>query len=118
MEKQNKFLDKKYIENRLDLIKEIHTGQIHYSIEESNRVMSKSLYVNFYCGGTRCHTLRISDHTLPSCVHTQFIVEPFENATKKKRLQFAKLVDSCIQKAMKKYYYTVIRKMEEKVLGI
>ena len=97
MEKQEKFLNKQYLETRVREVKEIRQGVVKFEITESDRLFSKTLYVNFYCFGEKGkwfknHTLRVSDHNFEDCPHTQFIVEPTEDLTK--NLGFLELINT------------------------
>ena len=110
METQIKFLNKKYLDIRLNEHKEIKSKEVFYVIEESDRAFSKSLYINFYCHSYnekkfKGHTLRISDHLLNDCPHSQFIIEPEMPMTKNKKEQFVKAIKTAIRKAKSKHFY-------------
>ena len=108
MDKQEKFFNKQYLETRLRDIKEIRKKEIKFTIEESDRTFSKTLYVNFYTVSDgnlsfKNHTLRISDHLLKNCPHTQFIINPNDFLTKDKKQQFLRLVENSIKKAQRRH---------------
>jgi GTP-dependent phosphoenolpyruvate carboxykinase len=114
METQIKFLNKQYLETRLREIREIKRKEIKFEIEESDRAFSKTLYVNFFCLGIdnkwfKNHTLRISDHSFADCPHTQFIIEPNEYMTKKKKQQFIKSIELAIRKAKSRSFRLEMR---------
>lgn len=114
METQSKFLNKQYLETRLWEIREIKRKEIKFEIEESDRVFSKTLYVNFFCLGLdnrwfKNHTLRISDHSFVDCPHTQFIIEPNGYMTKKKKQQFIKSIELAIRKAKSRSFRLELR---------
>lgn len=116
METQSKFLNKQYLETRLREIKEIKRKEIFFDIEESNRVFSKSLYINFYSQSLgskqfKNHTLRISDHIQEDCPHSQFIIEPNGFLTKKKKQQFMRAVETAVKKARIKHFYKELNKI-------
>lgn len=116
LERQSKFFNKQYLETRLGEFKEIKKKEILFKIEESDRVFSKSLYIEFYTmqdfdKGYKNHTLRISDHPLKDCPHTQFIVEPNECLTKKKKAQFVRAVETSIKKAQMRNLYKELGKL-------
>lgn len=102
MDKQSKFLDKNYLETRINGFEAIKKHELKYFIHESDRVMSKSLYIDFWAeDGDKNYkqsTIRISDHSI-DCHYTQFIIEPYEEMTRKKKQQFVRLVESAIKKA-------------------
>ena len=110
MEKQIKLLNKPYLETRLREIKEIKRKEVFWDIEESDRAFSKSIYINFYIESTnglkwKNHTLRISDHSLTDCPHSQFIIEPNDFLTKKKKIQFIRAIENAIKKAQTKHLF-------------
>ena len=114
METQSKFLNKQYLETRLWETREIKRKEIKFEIEESDRAFSKTLYVNFFCLGLdnkwfKNHTLRISDHSFADCPHTQFIIEPNEYMTKKKKQQFMKAIELAIRKAKSRSFRLEMR---------
>ena len=118
MEKQIKFLNKQYLETRLREIKEIKRKEIFFDIEESDRTFSKSIYVNFYIENAdgrkfKNHTLRISDHSLTDCPHSQFIIEPNDFLTKKKKAQFIKAIENSVKKAQTRHLYKIIDKISK-----
>ena len=120
MEKQSKFFEKQYLETRLRELKEVKKKEIFFDIEESDRVFSNSLYINFYTtavGGKKFknHTLRISDHFQVDCPHTQFIIEPNCVLIKKKKAQFIRAVETAIRKAQTKHFYKEMNKISKEI---
>jgi hypothetical protein len=116
MDIQAKVLNKQYLETRIREIKEIKRKEIIFDIEESDRVFSKTLYVNFYCQGEdswwfKGHTLRISDHFQENCPHSQFIINPSEWFTKKKKVQFMKTLENAVKKAKTRCFYKELKKL-------
>lgn len=120
MDKQIKLLNKDYLSTRIRELKEIKRKELTFEIEESDRAFSKSLYVCFYTTDSsgkpfKTHTLRISDHSSPNCIHTQFIIEPNEDLTKKKKAQFMKILESCVRKGQTRFFYKEMEKITKKV---
>ena len=106
MELQSKFLNKEYLDIRIKEFDEIKNKEFEYIIKESNRVLSKSLYVEFCLNNNgfrfKVATMRISDHRFEKCIHTQFIIDPFENLTKSKRKSFVRIVNNLFKKGRQK----------------
>lgn len=120
METQSKFLNKQYLETRIGEFREIKKKEVFFKIEESNRVLSKSLYVCFYIQSSngfcfKNSTLRISDHQLAECPHTQFIIEPNNTMTKKKKAQFMGAVEMAIRKAKTRNFYKELNKISKEI---
>ena len=103
MNTQSRLLDIDYLKIRLLELKEIKRNEIKVEFHHSNRPNSMSLYLEFWTRGTekdfwvKNHTLRISDHTSNS-PHTQFIISPNDDLTKKKKEQFMKCLQLCVKK--------------------
>lgn len=108
MEKEIKFLNKQYLQTRLNEIKEIKRKEVFYEITDSDRAFSKSIYISFFIqNGNRLfknHTLRISDHVI-DCPHSQFIIEPETILCKKRKAQFMRALEGSVQKALKHNFY-------------
>lgn len=103
MDTQSKLLNKQYLETRIRELKEIKTKELEFTIEESDRAFSKSLYINFWCKGKgiehfKISTLRVSDHEQEVCPFTQFIVYPNNTLTKKKKAELMRLLEQTIRK--------------------
>lgn len=116
METQVKFLNKQYLETRIMEIREIKRKEILFEIKESDRSFSKSLYIEFYCYGEnekwfKQKTLRISDHEIPNCPHTQFIIEPNSTLTKKKKQQFMKTLIGTIKRSKIRHFNILMTKV-------
>lgn len=107
MDKQDKLLDKKYLETRIREIKAIRNKDVFFEIRDSDKENSISLYVNFFCKDakgrkTKAYTLRISDHSLADRPCLQFIIDPNDFLTKKKKQQFMSAVERAVQRASDK----------------
>lgn len=116
METQSKFLSIPYLETRLKEIQEIKRGEMRYEIENSDRADSKSLYIMFFLLNGNLHwqkyaTLRISDHKQGDCVFPQFIVEPTDIMTKKKKKRFLSAVKQSIATARLKMRIKELKKL-------
>ena len=103
MDTQSKLLNKQYLETRIRELKEIRTKELDFTIEESDRAFSKSLYINFWCKGKgiehfKISTLRVSDHEQETCPFVQFIVYPNNILTKKKKAELMRLLQETIRK--------------------
>lgn len=108
METQQKLLNKQYLETRIRELKEIKTKELTFTIEESDRVFSNSLYVNFWRKGIgiehfKVSTLRVSDHEQEDCPFIQFIVYPNNTLTKKKKAELMRLLEETIRKGKTKF---------------
>lgn len=118
METQSKFLDKRYLETRLNEITEIKRGEMRYEIENSDRADSKSLYIMFFLLNGNSHwqkyaTLRISDHEQKNCIFPQFIVAPNDIMTKKKKQKFIGAIKKSVARAKIKFRVKALDKMEQ-----
>lgn len=116
METQIKLLNKQYLDTRIREIKEIRRKEVLFSIEESDRAFSKTLYIRFYTMSSngkvfKNHTLRISDHEQKDCPHSQFIINPDACLTKKKKEQFMKALEFAIRKAQIRHFYIEMNKI-------
>lgn len=116
MDTQSKLLNKQYLETRIRELKEIKNKEISFTIDESNRVFSKSLYVNFWCKGYgvehfKISTLRVSDHEQEDCPFVQFIVYPNNTLTKKKKAELVRLLEETIRKGKTIYVKKTIKKL-------
>ena len=123
MDTQNKLLDKNYIVTRVQEIKEIRTKELGFEIYNSDRKQSKSIYVSFYsqnANGARFkgHTLRISDHLVRDCPHSQFIVCPNEYLTKKVKEKFMRSLQTTIRKTKTKSLNWKLDKMQIDTLEV
>lgn len=121
MDRQSKLLNKQYLETRLRELPEIRHKEIGFDIQESDRAFSNSIYINLYYKDNekdwKCHTLRISDHLLEKCPHTQFIIEPNSELSKKIKSQFISTVKNCIRKALMRNFYKKLEKVSEQGKG-
>jgi len=120
METESKFLNKQYLETRLREFKQIKRKEIDFSIEESDRAFSRSIYINFYLKSYngfwyKDHTLRISDHIQKDCPYSQFIVDPNMTLTKKKKSQFVKAIETALIKAKTKSFHKKLAKVEKEI---
>lgn len=103
MDTQSKLLNKQYLETRIRELKEIRTKELEFTIEESDRAFSRSLYINFWCKGKgiehfKISTLRVSDHEQEDCPFTQLIVYPNNILNKKKKAELMRLLQETIRK--------------------
>ena len=105
MDKQSRLLDIDYLTIRIQELKPIRRKELQYKIEKSNRIYSQTKYIIFYDKEYKAHTLRISDHQQPNCVHSEFIIKPNEDLTKKKKEQFMKALELATKKALEKTMY-------------
>lgn len=108
MDTQSKLLNKQYLETRIRELKEIKTKELEFTIEESDRAFSRSLYINFWCKGKgiehfKISTLRVSDHEQEDCPFTQLIVYPNNTLTKKKKAELMRLLQETIRKGKTKF---------------
>ena len=85
MDKQSRLLDIDYLTIRIQELKPIRRKELQFKIQNSNRIYSQSKYIIFYNNEYKAHTLRISDHQQPNCVHSEFIIKPTEDLTKRKK---------------------------------
>ena len=117
MDRQSKFLSKEYLETRLRDFSAIKKHELYFQIYESNRVLSKTLYIEFGVKDGNKNfgqqTIRISDHII-DCPHTQFIIDPYAYLTKKKKQQFIRLVESAIKLAKRKSLYHKLENLTKK----
>ena len=116
MEKQIKLLNKEYVKTRLSEMREIKRKEVFFEIEESDRAFSKSLYISIWTQSYgekkfKNSTLRISDHSITDCPHTQFIIEPESCLTKKKKQQFVRALEKAILKAKTKQLKILLNKI-------
>lgn len=103
MQQQIKLLNKAYIETQLADIKEIKRKEVGYSIEESDRTFSKTLYVTFHWQTLQGFwfngvTVRISDHLNKNNRQVQFIVEPNDALTKKVKERLRRTLQNAVKK--------------------
>ena len=115
MDKQSRLLDPEYISIRIQELKPIRRNELKFRLENSNRTYSNSIYVIFYSQTKdfhyKAHTLRISDHPQLHCVHSEFIVKPDEDLTKKKKEQFMRALELASKKALEKEMYCNLNKI-------
>lgn len=109
METQSKFLNKEYLETRLRDFSAFKKHELTFRIHESDRTFSKTLYIEFWAVDGEKHykqkTLRISDHLLADCPHIQFIIEPQDCLTKKKKQKFVRVIEDVISLSKHKSLY-------------
>lgn len=116
MDKQSKFLSKEYLETRLRDFSAIKKHELYFQIHESDRVLSKTLYVEFWVKdgnkNFKQQTIRISDHAI-DCPHAQFIIEPYACLTKKKKQQFVRTIENIIEFSKKKALYFKFKNLKK-----
>lgn len=118
MDTQAKFLNKEYLETRLRDLTPIRRKEFSFKIHESDRALSKTLYVEFWTKDGENYykqqTIRISDHWQDDCPHIQFIVKPYEFLTKQKKQQFLRMIENTIKKGQRRNLYFKLKNLEEK----
>ena len=107
METQIKLFDEAYVESQVRQVKEVRQKKINFGIYKSDRVFSRTIYVNFICNavdGTLLKgcTLRISDHLLPNETHKTFLVKPDNFLDKKTKEKFRKALELTARDTIKK----------------
>lgn len=107
MDTQMKLFDEAYVESQVRQVKEVRQKKIDFEIYKSNRVFSRTIYVNFICNavdGTLLKgcTLRISDHLLPNETHRTFLVKPDNFLDKKTKEKFRKALELTASDTIKK----------------
>lgn len=120
MDKQIKLLNKQYLTTKLQEVKEIKRKDLTFDFEDSDRSFSKSLYINFYDRSgdgrdVKVHTLRISDHLIPNCPHTQFIISPNDYLSKKQKAKLIRTVEGCMRRGKDRFFYKEMQKLTKKV---
>lgn len=107
METQIKLFNKAYVESQVRQVKEVRHKELRFTIEESDRAFSRTLYVSFwYCSIDKTWlkgcTLRISDHLLQNDVHTTFLVKPLNWLDKKTKQKFMRALELVASNTIKK----------------
>ena len=102
-----KLFDEAYVESQVRQVKEVRQKKIDFGIYKSDRVFSRTIYVNFICNavdGTLLKgcTLRISDHLLPNETHRTFLVKPDNFLDKKTKEKFRKALELTASDTIKK----------------
>lgn len=98
MELESKLLEEEYLRTRFNEIKEIKQGLIRVYFKKSDRENSISLYVSFWRDGWHGMDLRISDHSIVRDCQIQFLIDPSQVLTKKKKERFMRTVMNCVTK--------------------
>lgn len=110
MELQSKLLDKEYIKTRLQEIPEIKRKDVSFRFHDSDRPKSISLYIELWVYGYNTEygyknkTIRISDHKIDT-PHTQFIIDPNAELTKKKKSLFMRTLEKGVKMALERSFY-------------
>ena len=123
-EKEIDFLNENFLWEILNSVLEIQRRVIVCEIQKSDRVFSKTLYINFfipqfYINPTnhikkiKRFTLRISDHKLTKCQHPQFVIKPEAKLTKDRKNQLKNAIHGAIKKAMQKDYYKKLKNISK-----
>ena len=119
MDKQSKFFNKEYLETRLRDFSAIKKHELYFQIHESDRVLSKTLYIEFWKKERgnyyKQQTIRISDHLQNDCPHIQFIVKPYDFLTKKKKQQFLRTIENTIKASERKSLYRKLNQIGEEI---
>lgn len=117
MEKQDKFFDKNYLTTRLRDFPAIKNKSVWFEIGDSNRTFSKTIYIYFYTSTELRseYAIRISDHPHEQAGQIQFLINPDDFLTKRKKQEFIRIVEHAIKRAKQnttKYY---LKKMSKNV---
>lgn len=115
MDKQSKFFDKNYLTTRLRDFPAIKNKSVWFEIGDSNRAFSKTIYIYLYTSKELKaeHAVRISDHPHEQAGQTQFLINPDEFLTKKKKQEFIRIVEHVIKRAKQnttRYYLKKVSK--------
>ena len=117
MDTQAKLLDKNYLETRLRDLSVIRKKEFVFKIKESDRVLSKTLYIEFWQKDGESYfkqyTIRVSDHFQENCPHVQFIVKPYDFLTKQKKQQFLRTIENTIKAMQRKSLYRKLNRIGE-----
>ena len=117
MDKQIKLLDEQYITTRIRELKEVRQKKVTFNIYKSDREFSKTLYIDFYLPQVedkkfKGWSLRMSDHLIKEVPEqTQFIVNPNEDLTKKKKQHFMRTLENTVKKAQNKLFRKTLNKI-------
>lgn len=118
MDYQSKLLDKQYLEARLGNIGYLKREEFYIVINESDRALSKTIYIEFWRKdgekNIKLKTIRISDHSQPGCPHIQFLIKPYDVLTKRKKEQFIKMVKNTLNTMEKKMLFWKLNQIGEK----
>jgi hypothetical protein len=119
MDTQSKLLNKEYLETRLRDLSVIRKKEFSFKIHESDRALSKTLYVEFWQKDGESYfkqqTIRISDHWQDDCPHIQFSVKPYDFLTKQKKQQFLRTIENSIKAMRRKSLYRKLNKIGEEI---
>lgn len=117
---QMKLLNKDYLKTRIEEMPPVRRGEVSYTIEESDRMFSKTLYVSFWTPNPmeqgkwfKGKTLRLSDHLLEECVHDQLLVNPEKELTKKKKETLMRALDLTYRKSLLKNVNKAIKELSK-----
>lgn len=118
MDMQSKLLDQNYLKTRLEELKEIKKGDVKYNIYESDRLFSKTIYIDFYIQGKdkwyKQYSIRISDHEI-KCPQEQFIIDRNLTLTKGVKNKFMELVKKTINRSKNRCFYIEMDKVSNEV---
>lgn len=118
MDMQSKLLDQNYLKTRLEELKEIKKGDVKYNIYESDRLFSKTIYIDFYIQGKdkwyKQYSIRISDHEI-KCLQEQFIIDRNLTLTKGVKDKFMQLVKKTINRSKNRCFYIEMDKVSNEV---
>ena len=117
MDKQDKFFDKNYLATRLRAFPAIKNKSVWFKIGDSNRTFSKTIYVYLFTSEDLRseYAIRISDHPHEQAGQIQFLINPDDFLTKRKKQEFIRIVEHAIKRAKQnttKYY---LKKMSKNV---
>lgn len=101
-----KLLSRDYLKAKIEEMPAVRRGEVGYLIEESDRLLSKTIYVSFTVTEPngrffKGKTLRISDHEIET-IHEQLIINPNKPLTTHKKEQLKRLLDGAYKGTMTK----------------
>lgn len=119
METQIKLLNKAYVESQVRELKEIKKKELKFDVTESDRAFSRTLYVNFYWQGLDSKwlkgcSLRISNHSIPDCVHAEFIIDTDGFLSKKVKEKFKRALEQVVRNTKWKMLHKTIDEFERR----
>lgn len=117
MDKQSKLLDENYLKIRIQELKGVRRKEVGFRIHASDRVGSISKYITLYSindGLGKAHQIRISDHII-DCNATQFIINPNDDLTKKKKEQFKRTLELTEKKVHRKTTIKMLDKISREM---
>ena len=111
MDNEDLFLDRAYIQERLNEIPEIKNNGYQAVIQDSDRSDSKYVYFTYKCANgfvIKGSTLRISDHKVKGFDGLEFLIDKDKPATKGRRKAFAEYLKACLNRSKRKTHDYII----------